>query len=116
MQARAATLAHTDEELSQPVLSYDQNPSRIAWRILAKSASGANRPLFVAGTAVYEGRADQLILWNPGQLSTRAVPQNTDAIGIDDVDCVGRNLDQVPIFLFALAQFRLRRFALGHIA
>jgi hypothetical protein len=58
--ARAATLAHANEELSQPVLSYDRNPSRVAWRILAKSASGASRPLFVAGTAVYEAPAEPL--------------------------------------------------------
>lgn len=58
IRARAATLARDDEELSEPVLSYDQNPSRIAWRIITKSASGARRPLFVAGTAVYEGHAE----------------------------------------------------------
>lgn len=60
IRARAATLANADEELSQPVLSYDGDPSRLAWRILAKSASGGSRPLFVAGTAVYEGRCEPL--------------------------------------------------------
>jgi len=58
IRAHAATLAHAGEELSQPVLSYDQNPSRVAWRVLTKSASGTSRPLFVAGTAVYEGRTE----------------------------------------------------------
>jgi hypothetical protein len=60
IRARAATLAHEDEELSQPVLSYDQSPSRVAWRVLAKSTAGVGRPLFVAGKAVYEGRAEPL--------------------------------------------------------
>ena len=57
--SRAATLAKEDEELSQPVLSYDQNPSRLAWRVLARSSSGAVRPILVAGTAVFEENASR---------------------------------------------------------
>jgi hypothetical protein len=56
IQARAASVARADEVLSQPVLSFDQVPDRIVWRVQASSASGAaRRILFVAGSVVYEG-------------------------------------------------------------
>jgi hypothetical protein len=51
----ASTLARQDERLSEPVLTFDHNPSRLAWSVEAKSQSGAKRTLFVAGKAVYEG-------------------------------------------------------------
>ena len=57
--ARAATLARPGEQLSQPRLTYDGNPDRLAWSIEAQSPSGEKRLLFVAGTAVYEGRASR---------------------------------------------------------
>jgi hypothetical protein len=55
--ARAKAIARPDEELSQPVLSYDQHPDRLAWRVTATSSSGVSRSLFVAGTAAFEGRS-----------------------------------------------------------
>ena len=51
----ASTMTKPDEQLSVPVLSFDQNPSRLAWRVEVTSPTGAKRTLFVAGTAVYEG-------------------------------------------------------------
>jgi len=59
---RAASLARQGEQLSEPMLTYDGNPSRLAWRVEAKSSSGGTRRLFVAGTAVYEeGGAQGLV-------------------------------------------------------
>jgi len=54
--ARAKAIARPDEQLSQPVLTYDQHPDRLAWRVMAKSRSGVSRSLFVAGTAAFVGR------------------------------------------------------------
>jgi hypothetical protein len=54
IMARAAALARQGEELGQPVLSFDLDPSRPAWRVRARSASGAVRDLLVAGAAAYE--------------------------------------------------------------
>jgi len=51
---RAASMARQGEQLSEPVLTYDGNPNRLAWKVEAKSSSGETRLLFVAGTAVYE--------------------------------------------------------------
>jgi hypothetical protein len=51
---RASSMAREGEQLSEPILTYDRDPSRLTWRVLAKSSSGASRYLFVAGTAVYE--------------------------------------------------------------
>ncbi len=47
-------MARQGEQLSEPVLTYDGNPNRLAWKVEAKSSSGETRLLFVAGTAVYE--------------------------------------------------------------
>jgi hypothetical protein len=53
IRERAATLANSGERLSEPVLSFDQEPSRLAWRVEAETASGEKRVLYVAGTAAY---------------------------------------------------------------
>jgi hypothetical protein len=71
---------------------------------------------FLRQVRVRDGRANQLVLWNSSELSARAVSQKADTIGVNDVDCVGRDLDQVPIFLFALAQFFFGAFTLGHVS
>jgi hypothetical protein len=54
IRSRAQSFARQDEQLSTPVLTYDVDPSRLAWKILATSPSGNTRVLFVAGTVVYE--------------------------------------------------------------
>jgi hypothetical protein len=51
---KAAALAKAGERLSQPTLSFDQSPSRIAWRVEAKTPSGQTRTIYVAGSAAYE--------------------------------------------------------------
>lgn len=57
IRTRARSLARDGEQLSEPVLTFDQHPSRIAWKVLAAPPAGAPRILFVAGTAVYEGNS-----------------------------------------------------------
>ncbi len=54
VRERASSVAREGERLSDPVLSYDQQPARIAWRVLATPPSGKTRTLYVAGTTVYE--------------------------------------------------------------
>jgi hypothetical protein len=54
IRARAASMARHGEQLSEPLLTFDQHPSRIAWRVLATPPAGPPRILFVAGTTVYE--------------------------------------------------------------
>jgi hypothetical protein len=53
IRARALSLTREDEQLSPPVLTYDSEPSRLAWKLVATSPSGESRVLFVAGTAAY---------------------------------------------------------------
>jgi hypothetical protein len=53
IRARALSLTREDEQLSPPVLTYDGEPSRLAWKLVATSPSGESRVLFVAGTAAY---------------------------------------------------------------
>jgi hypothetical protein len=53
IHARAASLAREDEQLSPPVLTYDGEPNRLVWKIVATSPSGKSRVLFVTGTAAY---------------------------------------------------------------
>ncbi|HEV8286430.1 MAG TPA: hypothetical protein VGQ09_19110 [Chitinophagaceae bacterium] len=49
----ARTKATKDDSLSPPILTYDQNPSRIVWSIIATSKSGKKRIIYVAGEYVY---------------------------------------------------------------
>lgn len=51
---RAATRMRPDERAGPPVLTYDREPSRLAWRVTASDPSGRERALFVAGEYVYE--------------------------------------------------------------
>ncbi len=54
VRRRAAELARGDETLGEPVLSFDREPSRIAWLVTATDPEGRSRRLFVAGDFVYE--------------------------------------------------------------
>lgn len=49
----AKTKADKDDSLSEPILTYDQNPSRIVWSIIAKKKNGNTRTIYVAGEFVY---------------------------------------------------------------
>lgn len=57
VRARAAPLARADEKLGDPILSYDREPSRLAWLVKATDAGGSTRQLVVAGDLVYEQRS-----------------------------------------------------------
>jgi hypothetical protein len=52
--SRAASIAKPGEQLSDPVLTYDRSPDRLAWKVEARHPGGSTRRLFVAGTAAYE--------------------------------------------------------------
>jgi len=54
VQKRAASIARPDEKLSVPVLTYDQYPDRLAWRVEACSSEGSIRQIMVAGDIAYE--------------------------------------------------------------
>ena len=53
---KAAALRRPGETLGKPRLSFDGDPSRLAWLVVA-SGSGGPRRLFVAGDQAYEARA-----------------------------------------------------------
>ncbi|KMY67575.1 hypothetical protein AAU61_12305 [Desulfocarbo indianensis] len=50
----AAGLAGPGEELGQPVLTYDQAPSRLAWAVPLVTPAGGRRLIMVAGRHAYE--------------------------------------------------------------
>ena len=54
IRARAAAFAGDGETLGEPVLSYDGEPSRLAWLVTATDSTGRTRNIFVAGDFVYE--------------------------------------------------------------
>lgn len=54
---RAGKLLRTGEIAGQPYLSYDALPSRLAWAVPVASPNRPERIVFVAGEAVFEGRA-----------------------------------------------------------
>ena len=49
----AKSVAMTGDHLEQPLLSYDQHPSRIAWTVRAIGGDGKDKLIFVAGEHVY---------------------------------------------------------------
>lgn len=51
----ARTKAAKDDSLSDPVLTYDQNPSRIVWSVIATDKQGRKKKICVAGEYVYVG-------------------------------------------------------------
>ena len=50
---RAKKLAYPGEKLYRPVLTYDQQPARLAWKVETRSAEGETRSIMVAGDTVY---------------------------------------------------------------
>ena len=54
---RARTKADPHDRLSTPVLSYDANPSRIAWLVKATAPDRRPKTIFIAGEFAYIGRA-----------------------------------------------------------
>lgn len=58
IRAHAERIAEPGETVGEPVLTFDRNASRLAWRVPATDPSGASRALFVAGDAVYPERPE----------------------------------------------------------
>lgn len=54
IRQRAGRGSHPDETLGEPILTYDREPARLAWRVRATDPEGHSRSLFVAGDYVYE--------------------------------------------------------------
>jgi hypothetical protein len=50
----AGTISRADESLGEPVLTYDRDPSRLAWAVPATDPAGHSRALYVAGDYAYE--------------------------------------------------------------
>lgn len=53
IRKRARTQVEPEEDLSEPVLSYDGNPDRLAWLLVATRPDGRTRRVFVAGTSAW---------------------------------------------------------------
>lgn len=58
IRRRAEALSRTGESLREPVLTYDREPSRVAWAVTAVDPAGRSRTLYVTGDYAYEGRSE----------------------------------------------------------
>jgi hypothetical protein len=56
VRSRAEPLKLPDETLDDPVLTYDREPSRLAWAVTATAPDGSSRRLLVTGAHVSEAR------------------------------------------------------------
>lgn len=54
IRLQAERASRSGETLGEPFLTYDREPSRLAWAVTATDASGGSRTLYVAGDYVYE--------------------------------------------------------------
>ncbi|MCU0291212.1 MAG: hypothetical protein MUF10_04380 [Thermoanaerobaculaceae bacterium] len=54
VRSLAAAMARPAELLGKPVLTYDQIPDRLVWRVEARAPSGEVRAILVAGDLAYE--------------------------------------------------------------
>lgn len=53
IRATAREEACAEEELGEPVLSFDGSPERIAWAVPARAPGGEERTIFVAGATAW---------------------------------------------------------------
>jgi len=58
IRGQAARIARPDEALGEPILTYDREPSRLAWAVTATDPAGRSRTLFVTGGYAYEAREE----------------------------------------------------------
>lgn len=58
IRGRAEQIAEPGETVGEPVLTYDRDASRLAWRVPATDQSGGSRALFVAGDSAYPERSE----------------------------------------------------------
>lgn len=50
---RASTVAAPSDRLSEPVLTYDRSPDRLAWAVTATAPDGKQTTIYVAGDVVW---------------------------------------------------------------
>jgi hypothetical protein len=53
IRKRARRQVGPEDDLGEPVLSYDGSPDRLAWLLVAAGPDGRERRVFVAGTAAW---------------------------------------------------------------
>lgn len=58
IRQRAERASRPGESLGEPFLTYDREPSRLAWAVTATDPAGGSRTLYVTGDYVYEGRPE----------------------------------------------------------
>ncbi len=58
IRLHAARASRPDEKLGEPILTYDREPTRLAWAVTATDPAGRSRKLYVVGDYVYEQRAE----------------------------------------------------------
>jgi hypothetical protein len=58
IRSRAEQIAEPGERVGEPVLTYDRDASRLAWRVPVTDESGSSRALFVAGNSAYPERPE----------------------------------------------------------
>jgi hypothetical protein len=70
IRRHAARASRPDETLGEPILTYDREPSRVAWAVTATDRTGRSRTLYVAGDYVYERPAEPHVPEIGGRPST----------------------------------------------
>jgi len=66
IRRRAQARLDSGETAGKPYLSFDALPARLAWAVPVTSTDRGERILFVAGDAVFEGRAPGEFTGGPG--------------------------------------------------
>jgi hypothetical protein len=56
IRGRAADIGRPGERFGEPMLTYDREPSRLAWAVRATDPAGRSRTIYVSGNFVYEER------------------------------------------------------------
>jgi hypothetical protein len=54
IRQHAARISRPDETLGEPTLTYDREPTRLAWAVTATDPAGRSRTIYVTGDYVYE--------------------------------------------------------------
>jgi hypothetical protein len=54
VEGRVRTKVESDVRLSAPILTFDRDPSRLVWAIMARDTSGSSKRWFVAGESVWQ--------------------------------------------------------------
>lgn len=55
IKSQAKTKVSSDDTLSEPVFTFDKNPSRFVWLVNVKTKNGEKRKIFLTGDFLYFG-------------------------------------------------------------